>query len=82
MWGSRSMARYQATPPISSASVTRSITESKNAPRWLAEFDALAKRPVEQVREGGQHHEEQPSPQGAGADGDRGGHAEQEPEDR
>jgi hypothetical protein len=38
-------ARYQATPPSSKASVTRSMTESKNAPRWLAVLPALATAP-------------------------------------
>ena len=32
----RGPTRYQATPPSSSASETRSVTESKNAPRGLA----------------------------------------------
>ena len=38
-------AKYQATPPSSKASVTRSMTESKNAPRWLAVLPALATAP-------------------------------------
>ena len=41
----RSAARYHATPPRSSMSVTRSATESKKAPRWLAVPDALARAP-------------------------------------
>ena len=45
MWALSVDARYQATPPRRSASVTRSITESKNAPRWLAWFEALASAP-------------------------------------
>ena len=45
MCGESCEARYQATPPNSIASVTRSTTESKNAPRWLDEFDALASAP-------------------------------------
>jgi hypothetical protein len=40
-----SSMKYQATPPKSSASVTRSMTESKKAPRWLEVFDALARAP-------------------------------------
>jgi hypothetical protein len=38
-------ARYQATPPSNSASLMRSITESKNAPRGEAVPEALATAP-------------------------------------
>ena len=76
------MARYQATPPNSSASVTRSITESKNAPRWLAEFDALARAPSSRSGRAARTTRSEPGPQSPGADGHRGGHAEHEPEDR
>jgi hypothetical protein len=45
MCGDLVVAKYQATPPNSRASVKRSITESKNAPRWLEVLDALASAP-------------------------------------
>ena len=38
-------SRYQATAMSMSVSVTRSATESKNAPRTLARPDALATAP-------------------------------------
>jgi hypothetical protein len=38
-------SRYQAMPPSSSASLIRSMTESKNAPRGEAVPDALATAP-------------------------------------
>src|SRR6478735_7226521 len=38
-------AMYHATPPSSTASVTRSTVESKNAPRWLDVLDAFANAP-------------------------------------
>src|SRR5918998_3773666 len=38
-------ARYQATPPRTRVSLTRSTTESKNAPRGDAVPDALATAP-------------------------------------
>ncbi len=50
--------------------MTRSTTESKYAPRWLDEFDALAKRPVEQIGQGRQHDQQQAEPEIAEADGD------------
>ena len=66
-----SSARYHATPPNSSASVTRSTTESKNAPRWLDVFGRLRERAVEQVGQRGEHDEQQPEAQLTEADRDR-----------
>src|SRR5258706_1918299 len=45
MWPPYFDCRYHATPPNSSASVTRSATESKNAPRGPAVPAALANAP-------------------------------------
>ena len=45
-------ARYQATPPSSRASVTRSATESKKAPRARRGAGGLGHRAVEQVGRG------------------------------
>ena len=51
--------------------MTRSITESKNAPRWLAWFEALASAPSSRSGERGQHDQQQPGPESAHPDGDR-----------
>ena len=59
MCGESCDARYQATPPNNVASVTRSTTESKNAPRWLDEFDALASAPSNRS---GKRGEDRPAP--------------------
>ena len=60
----------------------RSTVESKNAPRWLAEFGRLGQRPVEQVGQGGEDHEHEAEQQVAGADGEGRPDAEHETGDR
>ena len=67
---------------MSSASVTRSITESKNAPRWLAEFDALAKAPSSRSGRAARTTSSSPARRAPCADGHRRGHTQQEPQDR
>src|SRR3954463_2354675 len=45
VWGLRVLARYQASPPRTSVSLTRSTTESKKAPRGDEVPEALATAP-------------------------------------
>ena len=75
-------ARYHATPPSSSGvgdPVDHGVEE--RAP-LAGGVRCLGQRAVEQIGQRGQDDEQQPEPQGAAADGDRGGDAEHEAEDR
>ena len=66
----RDVARYQATPPRTRLSVTRSATESKNAPRGRRGARGLGHGAVEQVGQGGGDEQHDAQHQPAGADGD------------
>ena len=72
MWGLSVDARYQATPPRSERvgdAVDHGVEE--RAP-LAGRVRRLGQRTVEQVGQRGQDDEQQPGPQGPGADGDRG----------
>ena len=62
--------------------MTRSITESKNAPRWLAEFDALASAPSSRSGRAARTTRSSPARRAPCADGDRGGDTQEQPQDR
>ena len=82
MCADSSLARYHATPPSSRASVMRSTVESKNAPRWLAESDALAKAPSSRSGRAARIDEQQAEQEVPAADGERRADAEHEAGDR
>ena len=75
-------AKYQATPPNSRASVTRSMMESKNAPRWLEVLRGLGQRTVEQVGQRGEDDQQETEAELTEPDRDRGPDRHEQADDR
>ena len=71
-------ARYQAKPPSTTMSLTRSTTESKNAPRGDAVPGRLGHGPVEQVGDGGRGQQERAQPEPSVGDGQGGGDGDEQ----
>ena len=74
--------RYQPTPMSSTASETRSATESKNDPRRARLAGAAGDRTVEQVEQPGEHHSNGTPYEMARSDDDRGDTRDHEPDRR